>query len=148
LPLICYVHSINFYYYRFQNCVQDMSCNSPFLTPECSPIRPEVVEVSTPWSDVLLQDLRLAVELDPRIPTRYGVVTGRSYRTRFRGQSKIVWLAILVLVGLLWALKGGKNKISIKSKLVTHQSLDGLQFINSSDPAIRVRQLAHLLAHS
>jgi hypothetical protein len=124
-----------------------MSCNSPLLTPECSPIRPEVVEASTPWSDVLLEDLRLALELDPRIPIRYGVVTGRNCRTRFRGQNKIVWLAILVIVGLLWALKAGKNKVLIKSKLVTHQSLDGLQFINSSDPAIRVRQFAHLLAH-
>lgn len=115
-----------------------MSYSSPLLS-ECTPVRPEVVEASTPMPDVLLKDLRIAIELDSRIPTRYGVVTGRTCRTRFRGQSKIVWVAILVIVGLWWALKGGKDKISIKSKLVTHQSLDGLQFINSSDPAIRVR---------
>ncbi|PMD27603.1 hypothetical protein NA56DRAFT_589343 [Hyaloscypha hepaticicola] len=87
-----------------------MSYSSPLLS-ECTPVRPEVVEASTPMSDVLLKDLRIAIELDSRIPTRYGVVTGRTCRTRFRGQSKIVWVAILVIYVGRWVSTAERTHI-------------------------------------
>jgi hypothetical protein len=33
-----------------------MGYSSPLLTPECTPIRPEIVESSTPWPDILLEE--------------------------------------------------------------------------------------------
>jgi hypothetical protein len=123
-----------------------MGYSSPLLTPECTDLRPEVVEASTPWSDILLEELRTAIRFEPQSPIRrYGVATGRSCRTRLRNQSRILSLAILVLVSLLWATKRGKNTFSNKSKLVSQPGFDGLQFLNASNPSIRVRQLLHLI---
>jgi hypothetical protein len=123
-----------------------MGYSSPLLTPECTPIRPEVVETSTPWSDILLEELRTAIQFDPpRQINRYGVTNGRSCRTSLRNQSKIVWLAIMVIFGLLWVMKGGKKAFSNESKLVAQPKLDGLQFFDVNHPSIRVRQLATLI---
>ncbi len=109
-------------------------------------MRPEVAEASTPWSDIFLKELRTTIQSDPPGSiSRYGVAKGRSCRARLRSQSKMLWLAILVIVGLLWAMKGRNKAFPNESKLIAHQNLDGLQFINSNDPSIRVRQLAHLI---
>ncbi|KAH8803904.1 hypothetical protein F5882DRAFT_425342 [Hyaloscypha sp. PMI_1271] len=75
---------------------------SPFLTPECTPTRPEIVDASTPWSDILLEELRTATQSGSRIPRRYGVAKFGSCRTHFRNQSRILWLTFLVIYVGRW----------------------------------------------
>jgi hypothetical protein len=124
---------------------QDMGYSSPLLTPESTPIRPEIVESSTPWSDILLEELRTEIQFNPpSLRGRYGVAKGGTCRTRLRNQSRIVWLTILVMVGLLWGRHRGKSAIEDESKLVTTPKLEGLQFIDASHPSIRVSQLFNL----
>jgi hypothetical protein len=123
--------------------VKDMG-NSLFLTPECTPNRPEIVDASTPWSDILLEELRTASQSDSRTPKRYGVAKFGSCRTHLRNQSRILWLTFLVIVGLFCAVKGGKQAVSDESKLVAQPELDGLQFVGANHPSIRVRQLNRL----
>jgi hypothetical protein len=122
-----------------------MAYSSPLLTPECTPIRPEIVESSTPWSDILLEEIRTALHFDSPSPiSRYGVPKGGTCRTRLRSRGRILCLTVLVIVGLLWALKGGGKAIEDESKLVSEPKLEGLQFIDANHPSIRVRQLIHL----
>ncbi|PMD65203.1 uncharacterized protein K444DRAFT_659492 [Hyaloscypha bicolor E] len=116
--------------------VKDMG-NSLFLTPECTPNRPEIVDASTPWSDILLEELRTATQSDSRTPKRYGVAKFGSCRTHLRNQSRILWLTFLVIVGLFCAVKGGKQAVSDESKLVAQPELDGLQFVGANHPSIR-----------
>jgi hypothetical protein len=114
---------------------------SPLLTPECTPIRPEIVESSTPWSDILLEELRTAIQFDPPSPrSRYGVAKGGTYRKRLRNQHRILCLTTLVIVGFLWALHHGKRSIEDEGKLAGTLRLEGLKFIDANHPSIRVRQ--------
>jgi hypothetical protein len=124
-----------------------MGYSSPLLMPpESTPIRPEVVEASTPWSDILLEELRTVTRFDPLIPTsRYGVANRRNVGMCLRSQSKILWLAILVIAGLLWGHRAGKKAFSYESKLVAQPKLDGLQFLDANHPSIRVRWLDNLI---
>jgi hypothetical protein len=123
--------------------VKDMGNISPFLTPECTPTRPEIVDASTPWSDILLEELRTATQSGSRIPRRYGVAKFGSCRTHLRNQSRILWLTFLVIVGLFCAVKGGRQAVSDASKIVAQPKLDGLQFVGANHPSIRVPQPNH-----
>ena len=121
-----------------------MGYSSSLLTPQCTPSRPEVVEASTPWSDILLGELRTTIQSDPPNQRGYGAGKFGSCRTRLRNQSRILWLTILVIVSLLWAVKGGSKLMLDENQLVPQPKLDGLQFIDANHPSIRVRQLIGL----
>lgn len=119
-----------------------MGNNSPFMTPECTPMRPEIVDVSTPWSDILLEELRTAIQFDrPRQRSRYGASQGTSCSKRLRKQRRIIWLTAIMMLGLLWTLKRGEKHSEDGNKMIAKQNLDGLQFIDAGHPYIRVRQL-------
>jgi hypothetical protein len=118
-----------------------MDCSSPLLTPECTPARPEIVETSTPWSDVLLEELQTAGQFRRPGSQRYRSAKFANCRTRFRYQNKILCLTILMLFGLLLAERGGRRGPWDDSELVTQPKLEGLQFIDANHPSIRVRQL-------
>lgn len=140
--LVQSLDSTRYFYQIFQ-----MGNSSPFMTPECTPIRPEIVDVSTPWSDILLEELRTAIQFDPPRPrSRYGGSKGTSCSTRLRKQRKIIWLTAIMILGFLWALKRGQKHSENESKMIDKQKLDGLQFVDANHPSIRVGQLIHQTA--
>ena len=118
---------------------------SPTLqTPEGSPLRPEVVESSTPWSEVSIEELSTQFRFSPppRLAGKYGYTTHHTRRTRLRNQSRVLWLVILLLVLLWWGLTGrgqGVQWREINEKHTAQPDLDGLQFIDAAHPYIRVR---------
>ncbi|KAL5317291.1 hypothetical protein ACEPPN_014386 [Leptodophora sp. 'Broadleaf-Isolate-01'] len=116
-----------------------MVYHSPYSTPDGTPLAPEVVEASTPWSDVLLEDLRTTIQFNPPIRLirkyRYG-----PHKTRFRGWGKALWLSLFVVVGIWWAfLRQQDEGYRSEKKMVEDlPALDGLQFIDANHPYIRV----------
>ncbi|PVH89051.1 hypothetical protein DL98DRAFT_544096 [Cadophora sp. DSE1049] len=78
-----------------------MVYHSPYSTPDSTPLAPEVVSASTPWSNVLLEDLRTTVQFNP--PTRL-IRTYRygSHKTRFRSWGKALWLSVFVVYVGRW----------------------------------------------
>jgi hypothetical protein len=122
-----------------------MGYSSSLLTPDCTPSRAETVEASTPCSDILLEELQTAIQSDPASSSRRcGVANIGACRTCLRSQSRILWLAILVVVGILLAVRMRENAASNESQLLAQANPGGLQFIGGDHPSIRVRQLANL----
>ncbi|KAH6710763.1 hypothetical protein BKA61DRAFT_658609 [Leptodontidium sp. MPI-SDFR-AT-0119] len=115
-----------------------MVYHSPYSTPDGTPLAPEVVEASTPWSDVLLEDLRTTIQFNPpiRLIRKYGY---GPHKTRFRGWGKALWLSLFVVVGIWWAfLRQQDEGYRSEKKMVENlPALDGLQFIDANHPYIR-----------
>jgi hypothetical protein len=125
-----------------------MAYSSPFCTPDGTPLRVRVVESSTPWSEILLQEVRTTIRFDSsqRLTGRFGYTSTASYRTRVRSLSRLLGLTILVIILMWWGLDSGKHRIQIRYE-VTHTStqpkLDGLQFVDASHPYIHVDDPCH-----
>ena len=116
-----------------------MIYHSPYSTPDGTPLAPEVIEVSTPWSDVLLEDLRTTIQFNP--PTRPTRRCGYApHKTHIRGRRMLLWLSVVVVVGLWWGwLRGQDSRYRGERKIILDDpSLDGLQFIDANHPYIRV----------
>jgi len=122
-----------------------MACSSPLLTPESTPIRPEIIETSTPWSDILLEEFQISDRFSRPSAYKYRPTKFSICRTRVRTQSKILWLSILAIVGLLWAVTRGQTRLSDERVLAAQSKLEGLQFIAANHPSIRVRRLIGVL---
>lgn len=116
-----------------------MGYHSPYSTPDGTPLAPEVVEASTPWSDVLLEDLRTTIQFNPtiRLMRKYGY---SAHKSRFRGWGKALWLGLFVVVAFSWAfLRRQDPRYHAEMKaIIDLPTLDGLQFIDANHPYIRV----------
>lgn len=118
-----------------------MGYHSPFSTPDNTPLAPELVEASTPWSDVLLEDLRTTVQFNPpaRLVHRLGIAPHGPSRKRLRGRIKAFWSSCLLLVGFLWISKRSHSlKPQHEKNGLERPKLDGLRFMNANHPHIRV----------
>lgn len=119
--------------------LQIMVYHSPYSTPDGTPLAPDIIEASTPWSDVLLEDLRTTIQFNPptRLIRKYGY---GSHKTRFRGWGKALWLSLFVIVGSWWVFWRGQNgRYRGEKKIaVDLPTLDGLHFIDANHPYIRV----------
>ncbi len=116
-----------------------MAGESAFLTPKTTPVSSQSVETSTPWSDVLLEELRTAIELNPPpgIIKRCGFATQKTRKRRPR--IKALWLSVLVLVWIWWAMRGSvviQGTDSEKGSDIL--DLARLKFIDANHPNIRV----------
>ncbi|KAK0110012.1 hypothetical protein ONS95_002674 [Cadophora gregata] len=116
-----------------------MVYHSPYSTPDDTPLAPTVVDASTPWSDVLLEDLRTTIQFNPptQLIRKYGY---GSHKTRLRSWGKVVWLCVFLVAGLWWAfLRRQDGRYRDNTKMVLDiPTLDRLQFIDASHPYIRV----------
>ena len=125
-----------------------MAYTTPLYTPDGTPLRIQVVESSTPWSEILLEELRTSIRFhnSPRLRGRFSYASTASYRTRLRSFSRIVWLGILIIILLWWRLGRGKQSMRMNdeiSQTSTQPNLDCLQFIDASHPYIHVGCLFH-----
>ncbi|KAH7409521.1 hypothetical protein BKA64DRAFT_570688 [Cadophora sp. MPI-SDFR-AT-0126] len=88
-----------------------MVYHSPYSTPDGTPLAPEVVEASTPWSDVLLEDLQTTIHFNAptQLIRKYGY---GSHKARSRGWGKAFWLSVFVVtyVGRWLATADGTHK--------------------------------------
>lgn len=123
-----------------------MGYHSPFSTPEGTPLTPEIIDTSTPWSDVLLEDLRTTIEFNQpaKLLRRYGYANRNSCKSYLRGWSKAIWLSLIVVVGVWWGLRARRERAlqSDERKALIQPKLDGLKHIEASHPYIRVSKLA------
>ncbi|KAH7336059.1 hypothetical protein BKA65DRAFT_458560 [Rhexocercosporidium sp. MPI-PUGE-AT-0058] len=78
-----------------------MVYHPPYSTPDSTPLAPEIIEASTPWSDVLLEDLRTTIQFNPTTRLirkyRYGY-----HETRLRSWGKALWLSLFVVYVGRW----------------------------------------------
>ncbi len=119
-----------------------MVYHSSLSTPDGTPLIREVIEVSTAWSDVLLEDLQTTFQFNPpsRMIRGYGQMSYATFRTRLRGWGRVLWLSMFVVVGLWWVFQRDTHyrfRDGTKIELDLPR-LDGLQFIDSNHPYIRV----------
>ncbi|KAL2069198.1 hypothetical protein VTL71DRAFT_15536 [Oculimacula yallundae] len=115
-----------------------MVYHSPYSTPESTPLAPEVVEATTPWSDVIIEDLRITIPFNTPslLIRRYGF---GSHKTRFRGWGKSLWLSLFVVAGLWLAFWKRQDSRYLGERImaVDLPTLDGLQFFDATHPYIR-----------
>jgi len=112
-----------------------MAYKSPLPTPERTPRRPQIVEASSPWSEVPEK--------------KYGGAKHGTFRTPSRNLNRLFWLTILLMMGVWWVVWLGKVGRAISeddeyyNKLASQQLRhDGLQFIDATHPFIRVCSLS------
>jgi hypothetical protein len=117
-----------------------MGLSTRFPTPERTPNRPEIADASTPWSNILLEELRARTQPDANPPRRHGFAKFGGCGSRRRNQSRIFWLTILVILGLSWVKRGGRKAVFDGGGWAAQPQLAGLQFLDSNHPSIRVRQ--------
>jgi hypothetical protein len=108
-----------------------MAYKSLLPTPERTPRRPQIVEASTPWSEVSEK--------------KYGGAKHGTFRAPSRSLSRLFWLTILLTIGVWWVVRLGKVGRAISeddeyyNKLASQQlKHNGLQFIDATHPYIRV----------
>lgn len=120
-----------------------MVLNSVLSTLGHSPVSPEVIESSTQWSDVFLEEFHSKIHFQspPTLVGRYGYTPRGTWKTRLRKSSKFVWISFFFLIFLWWATDGTqKRMLPDETDNVETESLDGLKFIDGHHPYIRVRQ--------
>lgn len=115
-----------------------MVYKSPFSTPDQSPLRVHLIDSSTPWSDVLLEERAIQVSSSPIPIGRFNHIPG--VQTRLRRSYRPVWLALLLILGCVWFWKGGKQSAAQSQNRINHPvpDIEGLQFVDVSQPGIRV----------
>lgn len=122
-----------------------MVYTSSYSSPDITPPDPEILETSSPWSDVLLEELQQAMisQQSPERNGKYGYLSPKACRTNMRNMSRFLWLSIFVIVGFCWALRGGRGPIRFRKsdkQFAILPDTSGLQFIEASHPCIRVRK--------
>ena len=106
--------------------------NSPLSTPDTTPLRVQLIDSSTPWSDVRLEERESPI----RIVT-FDHVPGATRKTRFRCYHRAIWPAIFLIIGSLW-FWAGKQEAQKKVNQKSAPDIEGLQFIDVNHPDIRV----------
>lgn len=116
-----------------------MGYRSPYSTPEDTPLRPEIVEASTPWSDVLLEE-HATLRIDA--PMSYKELLRSTLKAQLRSWNRTLWLAIFLVAGISWSLLGGTKYMASlpdNAEGLSHPvEVDGMQFIDATHPYIRV----------
>lgn len=126
-----------------QSKVVHTSKMRPFLTtPEDDGTSDHLltIEVSTPWTEILLEERRKTPTFSPPIFKPKPSLPS-AYRSRFGRSHKGTWLAILVTIAGLLYLTQGAWKSDIQRpgiSIVVPPSFEGLQFINANHPLLRV----------
>lgn len=120
-----------------------MAYRALLRTPDGNPLRIQVVESSTPRSEILRQELRTTIRFHnpPRLTGSFGYTSTAGYRSHVRSFSRILWLAVLTIILLWWWLERGKQSMHLSyeaSQTSMQPNLDGLQFIDASHPYIHV----------
>jgi hypothetical protein len=125
-----------------------MGFKSPLSTPgKISSEYSTTREPSTPWSDILLEELRNTIQVTSpsRLLKRYKTGDVEILRRR----NRLIWLAILLAIGLTYAinrLHHGNDLLILTSDKKGNYlipDLNGLQFIDANHPYIRVSQPSH-----
>jgi hypothetical protein len=114
-----------------------------FLTPERAPLRAQVVENPTPWSEILLDGRQAATPFTARPALQTSNILGSGIPTkarlyRFR---RLLWPILFVTIGCFMLSGLGKSGTQAlqKSKIAALPiSVEGLQFIDASHPNFRV----------
>lgn len=116
-----------------------MGYRSPYSTPENTLSPPEVIDASTPWSEVFLEE-HVALQLNT--PQSLSDRLRNAFRTHSLSWNRTIWLAVVLAAGLLWSLLSGtKYVVSLpgSADVFNHQTnVEGLQFIDATHPYIRV----------
>jgi hypothetical protein len=115
-----------------------MVYQSPLSTPDQSPLRVHLIDSSTPWSDVLLDERAIHISFSPIPIGRFNHVP--SVKTQLRRCYRPVWLALLLVLGWVWFWMGGKQNAAQSQNRINLSvpNIEGLQFIDVSHPEIRV----------
>lgn len=109
-----------------------MVYNSPLSTPANTPLRLQLIDFSTPWSDVRLEERGSPI----RIVT-FEHAPGVTRKTRFRRNYRTIWPAIFLIIGSLWFWAGNQEaQEEVNQKLAP--DIEGLQFIDVHHPGFRV----------
>ncbi|CZT50970.1 uncharacterized protein RSE6_12047 [Rhynchosporium secalis] len=115
-----------------------MVYHSSYSTPDSTPLAPEVVEVTTPWSDISVEDLRPKIKFNQNTLKirRFGC---GSYKTRFRGWGRAMWLSWFVIAAIWWAFsqRSDGHYLIEKQTFFDLSTLDGLKYIDATHPYIR-----------
>jgi hypothetical protein len=112
-----------------------MGYRSPYSTPKNTPSPLELIDASTPWSEVFLEE-HAAVQLGT--PRTLPDNLRKTFRTYARSWNRTIWLAVFMVAVLSWSLLGGNPEV-----LNRPVNVDGLQFIDASHPNIRVGNVPH-----
>ncbi|KAI9056185.1 hypothetical protein LZ554_001113 [Drepanopeziza brunnea f. sp. 'monogermtubi'] len=113
---------------------------SPLSTPGGTPRTPEIIETSTPWSDVLLEDLHTTIQFHPpvRLVRRYGIGSHGTFKMRLRRWGKALWLSLFLLLLCLWlSQRGHQIHVQGQTEELDLPNLDALQFIDANHPYLR-----------
>lgn len=113
----------------------------PYSTPEYTPPRPEIVDASTPWSDVLLEEY---TTIRNESTQTYKELLRSTLKSTLRYWNRPLWLAALLVAGIWWSFSGGiylPNLPENSEMLNLRVNIEGLQFIDATHPYIRVGDL-------
>ncbi|TVY68783.1 hypothetical protein LSUE1_G006151 [Lachnellula suecica] len=112
--------------------------DSPSSTTEWTPLRLHLIDSSTPWSDVVLEERSFRIS-SPPIPIGKFYLPNRSYRSRLRRYNRLMCLMVVVTFVALWLWLGGRPAPQQQRKIEKPYvaNIEGLQFIRANNPHIR-----------
>ncbi|TVY48089.1 hypothetical protein LOCC1_G002053 [Lachnellula occidentalis] len=108
-----------------------MVYNSPFSSPANTPLQLQLIDFSTPSSNVRLEERGSPIRI---VTLDHAPSVTR--KTRFRRYHRAIWPAIFLIIGSLcfWA---GNQKAQKKVSQELAPNIEGLQFIDVNHPGIR-----------
>ncbi len=115
-----------------------MGYKTPYSTPQNTPLRSDVVEAATPWSEVRLEE---CTANQTNVPMNYGDLLRSTINGHLRSLGRSLWLAIFLVAAIWWSLSGRSYMINLPDDaemLDTQVKIEGMQFIDASHPYIRV----------
>lgn len=115
-----------------------MGSMSPCSTPQYTPLQPEIVDASTPWSDVILEEYALTHNDSSQ---KYRQLIRGTLKSSLRHWNRPLWLAVLLIAGIWWSFSREIYLPSLAENvemLNSQVNVEGLQFIDATHPYIRV----------
>jgi len=109
-----------------------MAYDSPFSTPASTPLRLQLIDLSTPWSDVSLEERGSPIRI-----VNFDHAHSVTRKTRFRRYHRAIWPAVFLVIGSLW-FWGGNPEAQTRVDQNLAPDIEGLQFVDVNHPGIRV----------
>jgi len=122
---------------------------SPWSTPAAALNSIQVVESSSPWSEIVFGELNTEIgfEPSPDFKGQFFQKPTSSRRARLRNLSRLLWVSMAVVIITWWWVNKEERSRQFSPKenqSNTGPNLEGLHFIDANNPQIRVSKVYYM----